>query len=86
MHRRLGARVWEAESCAALAALGAPGDHAEQAGLLAAQLGLPGVAARLAGSLPRTRSCGGTASCGWSATGAAWRTCAISRAWPTSRC
>ncbi|HVH24648.1 MAG TPA: AAA family ATPase, partial [Pseudonocardia sp.] len=47
VHRRLGARVWEAESCAALAALEEPGEHAARAGLLAAQLGLPGVAAQL---------------------------------------
>jgi hypothetical protein len=47
VHRRLGARVWEAESCAALAALEEPGEHAARAGLLAAQLGLPRVAAQL---------------------------------------
>jgi hypothetical protein len=47
VHRRLGARAWEAETSLELAALGAGGDHAERAGLLAAELGLHGVTARL---------------------------------------
>lgn len=47
VHRRLGARVWEAETCLELAALGSATDHAERAALLAAEMGLHGVAARL---------------------------------------
>jgi hypothetical protein len=53
VHRRLGAKVWEAESCAALAAVGVPGDrtgwadHADRADRLAAELGLSGVSGRL---------------------------------------
>ncbi len=50
VHRRLGAPVWEAESSLELAALGTAGNHAERAAQLAAELGLPGVAARLAAS------------------------------------
>ena len=48
-HRGLGARAWEAESCAALAALGGPASitHAERARSLAAELGLAGLAARV---------------------------------------
>jgi tetratricopeptide (TPR) repeat protein len=50
-HRTLGAVAWEAETSAELALLGVPG-HAERAQNLAAQLGLAGVAARLAGLTP----------------------------------
>jgi hypothetical protein len=46
-HRRLGARSWEAETHLELAALGAPGPHAERATQLAHELGLPGVLDRL---------------------------------------
>ncbi|HEX6402095.1 MAG TPA: AAA family ATPase [Pseudonocardiaceae bacterium] len=58
VHRRLGARAWEAETSLELAALGAGADYAERAALLAAELGLPGVAARLgtsAGEQPAGR-------------------------------
>jgi hypothetical protein len=47
VHRRIGARTWEAESHLEMAALGAPGDHRERAARLATELGLPGVLARL---------------------------------------
>jgi tetratricopeptide (TPR) repeat protein len=47
VHRRIGARAWEAESHLELAALGSPGDHVERAVHLAAELGLSGVLARL---------------------------------------
>jgi hypothetical protein len=49
VHRRIGARAWEAESHLELAALGAAGPHRERAADLAAELGLPGVLARLPG-------------------------------------
>lgn len=48
VHRRLGARVWEAESHLELARLGVGGQHAERAARLAVELGLRGVTARLA--------------------------------------
>jgi hypothetical protein len=47
VHRRLGALAWEAETSLELAALGAAGNHTERAAQLAADLGLPGIAARL---------------------------------------
>ncbi|MGH3825327.1 MAG: ATPase, partial [Pseudonocardiaceae bacterium] len=47
VHRRLGARAWEAETSLELAALGSAADHAERAALLAAEMGLHGVAAQL---------------------------------------
>ena len=47
VHRRLGARTWEAETHLELAALGAGGRHAERAAQLATELGLTGVLARL---------------------------------------
>lgn len=47
VHQRLGATAWEAETSLELAALGAPGNHAQRAAGLAAELGLHGVAARL---------------------------------------
>jgi tetratricopeptide (TPR) repeat protein len=47
VHQRLGATAWEAETSVELAALGAPGNHAQRAAGLAAELGLHGVAARL---------------------------------------
>lgn len=50
VHRRLGAPVWEAETSLKLAALGTAGNHAERAAQLAAELGMHGVAARLATS------------------------------------
>ncbi|MGQ0576622.1 MAG: ATP-binding protein [Pseudonocardia sp.] len=48
VHRRLGAAAWEAETSVELALLGAPGIHAERARVLAGELALPAVAARLA--------------------------------------
>jgi tetratricopeptide (TPR) repeat protein len=50
VHQRLGAIVWEAETSLELAALGTRGPHAERAAQLALELGLHGVAARLATS------------------------------------
>ncbi|MCV2489203.1 hypothetical protein OF117_07485 [Geodermatophilus sp. YIM 151500] len=47
VHRRVGAAAWEAESHLRLAALGAPGEHAEAAARLAGELGLHGVVGRL---------------------------------------
>jgi hypothetical protein len=47
VHRRLGARTWEAETHLELAALGADDLHAERAAQLATDLGLTGVLARL---------------------------------------
>ena len=47
VHRRLGARTWEAETHLELAALGADDRHAERAAQLATELGLTGVLARL---------------------------------------
>jgi tetratricopeptide (TPR) repeat protein len=47
VHRRLGARAWEAETCAELAALDGAGEHAERAAALAAELGMHGVLARV---------------------------------------
>jgi hypothetical protein len=47
VHRRIGARAWEAESHLELAALGAAGQHRERAAHLATELGLRGVPARL---------------------------------------
>jgi tetratricopeptide (TPR) repeat protein len=47
VHRRIGARAWEAESHLELAALGAAGHHGERAAHLATELQLPGVLARL---------------------------------------
>jgi hypothetical protein len=47
VHRRLGARTWEAETHLELAALGADDRHGERAAQLATELGLPGVLARL---------------------------------------
>ncbi len=52
VHRRLGARTWEAESHLELAALGAAGSHVERAARLARELGLSGVLDRL----PATQS------------------------------
>ena len=55
VHRRLGARAWEAESHLELAALEPASGHAARAGQLAGELGLPGVARRLSaiqGALP----------------------------------
>ncbi|MHA6782780.1 ATP-binding protein [Pseudonocardia saturnea] len=46
VHRRLGARVWEAETCVELAACGTDPAAAGPAGELAAELGLTGVGAR----------------------------------------
>jgi hypothetical protein len=53
-HRGLGARAWEAESCAALAGLGGPDApaHADRARSLATELGLSGLATRLRRSDP----------------------------------
>ncbi len=48
IHRGLGALAWEAESCAALAALGGSVAHADRARTLAVTLGLAGVTGRLA--------------------------------------
>jgi predicted ATPase len=48
VHRRLGARAWEAESHLELAKADAAGGHAERAAQLAAELGLFGVTDRLA--------------------------------------
>ncbi|WP_433559532.1 ATP-binding protein [Pseudonocardia xinjiangensis] len=53
VHRRLGARPWEAETCLELARLTASPEHAERATALAAEHGLHGVAARLAPSVGR---------------------------------
>lgn len=50
-HERLGARAWEAETCAVLAELGAGATYRDRAARLADQLGLVGVAARLDGSV-----------------------------------
>jgi hypothetical protein len=50
VHRRLGALIWEAESSLELATLGVDGNHAERAAQLAADRGLPGIAARLPGA------------------------------------
>ena len=47
VHRRLGARTWEAETHLELAALGADDLHAQRAAQLATELGLTGVLARL---------------------------------------
>ena len=47
VHRRLGARAWEAESHLELAKVEAAGSHAERAAQLAAELGLFGVTGRL---------------------------------------
>jgi hypothetical protein len=47
VHRRLGARAWEAESHLELAKVEAAGSHAERAAQLAAELGLFGVTERL---------------------------------------
>jgi len=47
VHRRLGARAWEAESHLELAKAGAAGSHAERAAQLAAELGLFGVTDQL---------------------------------------
>ena len=47
VHQRLGAAVWEAETCLELAALGADGPHTERAAQLAFELGLHGVTDRL---------------------------------------
>jgi hypothetical protein len=46
-HERLGARAWEAETCAVLAELDAGPTYRDRAARLAGQLGLLGVAARL---------------------------------------
>lgn len=48
VHRRLGARVWEAETSLELAACGAGPAHARHAATLAAELGLTGIGARAA--------------------------------------
>lgn len=48
-HERLGARAWEAETCAVLAELGAGAAYRDRAAELAGQLGLVGVAVRLKG-------------------------------------
>jgi hypothetical protein len=47
VHRRLGARAWEAESHLELAKVEAAGSHAERAAQLAAELGLFGMTDRL---------------------------------------
>jgi hypothetical protein len=49
VHRRLGARAWEAETAAELAVLGAGYGHRERAARTAAELGLHAVTARLDG-------------------------------------
>ena len=46
-HERVGARAWEAETCAVLAELGAGATYHDRAAGLAGQFGLVGVAARL---------------------------------------
>jgi hypothetical protein len=48
VHQRLGAVTWEADTSVELALLGAHGRHAERAAQLALDLGLHGLAARLA--------------------------------------
>ena len=51
VHQRIGARAWEAATCAELSELGADSArYRDRAALLADQLGLTGVAARVAGS------------------------------------
>ncbi|GEC18077.1 hypothetical protein PHY01_03600 [Pseudonocardia hydrocarbonoxydans] len=50
VHRRLGARVWEAETSVELAACGAGPAHARHAAELAAELGLSGIGVRAAAS------------------------------------
>jgi hypothetical protein len=63
-HRGLGARAWEAETCAALAGLG--GDdadqHATRAVALAAELGLASLAARIGSPDPAARPVGAGAT------------------------
>ncbi|MDP8976468.1 MAG: AAA family ATPase [Actinomycetota bacterium] len=56
-HERVGARAWEAETCAVLAELGAGATYGDRAAGLADQLGLAGIAARL-GRTARTRDGG----------------------------
>ena len=51
VHRRLGARAWEAETGAELAALGVGDGHGERAARTAAELGLHAVTARLGSSV-----------------------------------
>ncbi|MDD7942941.1 AAA family ATPase [Actinomycetospora lutea] len=50
VHRRLGARAWEAETGAELATLGAGDGHRERAARTAAELGLHAITARLGGT------------------------------------
>ena len=65
-HERVGARAWEAETCAMLAELGAGAAYRDRAAGLADELGLVGVAARLEGS-------GGTGTPGGNAADAVCR-------------
>jgi tetratricopeptide (TPR) repeat protein len=51
VHERVGARAWEAETCAVLAELGAGATYRERAAGLAGELGLVGVASRLDGNV-----------------------------------
>ena len=60
-HERVGARAWEAETCALLAELGAGAIYRDRAARLASQLGLVGVAARL-GASGHMGTAGGTAA------------------------
>jgi hypothetical protein len=63
-HVALGARAWEAETCAELAAVGGPGadGYAARARAIAAELGLHRVTARISALLNATPTAGSMAS------------------------
>jgi hypothetical protein len=63
-HVKLGARAWEAETCAALAAVGGSGadGYAARGRAIAAELGLAGLAARMGAQLDATPAAGSGAS------------------------
>jgi len=63
-HVKLGARAWEAETCAALAAVGGSSadGYAARARAIAAELGLAGVATRMGAQLDATPAAGPAAS------------------------
>jgi AAA ATPase domain len=63
-HVKLGARAWEAETCAALAGVGGSGadGYAARGRAIAAELGLPGVTARMSAPLIATPTAGSVAS------------------------
>ncbi|MDP9068188.1 MAG: AAA family ATPase [Actinomycetota bacterium] len=71
VHQRLGARAWEAETCAELATLDADGaPYGDRAAELAAELGLVGLAARL----PRRESGGSRSTpAAWYRDGDVWK-------------